>query len=307
MIKLLAACALFAGTTCAVHAEVIDVFLLAGQSNMAGFVNTGYTHDTRDDNVRYFFHTEYDFNSVQTKSTAFTPLAPIETTGFYGPEIMLGRALIDGGLNPAIVKVSFGGTSLSTAWNSRASSGNAWWQNWKDATATALGQLTADGHTVNIRGFFWLQGESDAGNQTMADAYETHFTHLTADVASYLNGLGYGTDEMVYITALIHHPGGGMPHAPVVRTAQMNVMNALDRGAYFDTSDLERMPAHYHPFRGQPGIYGGLYPANLHFGESANNTIGMRFAETYFSVVPEPSSAMLVIGVGLLFAMRRYG
>ncbi len=281
MLKLFTACLLIAGATSAVRAEAIDVFLLAGQSNASGRVSTGYTVDTRDAKVRYYYRTDGPSNN-DVNSGAFVTLGPLGS-GYYGPEITLGRSLVDQGYNPAIVKVSDGGTSLNSHWNSRTN--GTWWNHWKSTVATSLSQLQSAGHTVNIRGFFWLQGETDAESQTAANNYQANFANFTADVASFLSLLGHDTSELTYVTALIRNPSGTAAYVPEVRLAQQAVMSSLSRGGYFDTNDLTTAAD------------------NLHFDAPAIATIGNRFAENYASAVPEPSIA-LIAGAAVMLLGR---
>jgi len=100
----------------------------------------------------------------------------------------VGRNLVDLGLNPAIIKVNEGSTSLAVDWNSQIS--GPWWNLWKSDALDALEQLTSGGDTVNLRGFFWLQGEADS-TVRIAVGYA-----LVNDVTSELAGAGYDTDDL---------------------------------------------------------------------------------------------------------------
>ncbi len=282
MFRLSLICLLMGIGVSMVRAENIDVFLFAGQSNASGRVSTGYVADPRDAQVRYYYRTDGPADQ-DVNSGAFATLKPL-TTGYYGPEITMGRALIDQGYNPAIIKVSDGGTSLASHWNSRTN--GTWWNNWKSTVATSLAQLINAGHTVNIRGFFWLQGETDAGNQASANNYQSNFQNLTSDVKAFLNSLGHDASDMAYVTALIHNPSGSAQYVPAVRDAQQAVMESLPLGGWFDTNDLTT-------------------PDNLHFNAAGVAAIGTRFAQTYSSVVPEPSCLMLALAGGTILTRRR--
>jgi hypothetical protein len=47
---------------------------------------------------------------------------------------------------------------------------------------TSAVQLENLGHTVNIRGFIWIQGESDANNSTNANAYQANLSSIINDL-----------------------------------------------------------------------------------------------------------------------------
>lgn len=138
------------GSLSLAHAATVDVFFLAGQSNASGRVSSGYVSDPRDAQVQYYYRTDGPPANNVTSGGEFTTLGPLGS-GFYGPEITMGRQLVDFGYNPAIIKVSDGGTSLAVDWNSQTS--GPWWTNWQNDAAAALSELVADGDTPVLRGF----------------------------------------------------------------------------------------------------------------------------------------------------------
>ena len=224
----------------------VDVFFIAGQSNAAGRI-TANPDDFEEENfaaialnkndplVQYFYNTDGPASvDDQTSSQAFTTLQPLPDTGYYGPEIAAGRELVELGYNPVIIKITEGGTNLSNDWNSRdfdADRGELW-RRWVTEVNVALSLLEAQGE-VRLRGFLWLQGESDSGQNSGGQArnYERRFRSLVDDFYGVLgdgavegqsptgsgsefdgafipsgatNGLGFDTSELVFVTALIH-------------------------------------------------------------------------------------------------------
>ncbi len=240
-------------------AERIDVYLLAGQSNMSGRVSTGYTGEAGDDEVLYYYRSDGPASNNQTSGGNFGTLAPL-ATGFYGPEISLVRSIQEKSSDRiAVVKVSDGGTSLATDWNSRATGGNTWWLNWKNDTTDAWNDLLALGHTPVLKGICWLQGESDSNSQTRANAYETNFTNLVEDMFSHMAAL---TDVSAtpFVTARIGMLSATTyPFAATIRTAQRSVMETSVRWHWFDTTDLATTDG-------------------VHFDVAAVATVGRRFA-----------------------------
>ena len=224
----------------------IDVFFIAGQSNAAGRI-TENPDDSEEENfatlslnsndelIQYFYNTDGPASiDDQTSSQAFTTLQSLPNTGYYGPEISAGRELVGLGYNVAIIKITEGGTSLSNDWNSRdfdADRGELW-RRWVSEVNVALDQLNAQGE-VRLRGFLWLQGEADSGQNSGGQArnYERRFRSLVEDFYGVLgdgasegqnstgsgtefdgafiptgatNGLGFDTSELKFVTALIH-------------------------------------------------------------------------------------------------------
>jgi len=267
-------------------AESIDVFFLAGQSNASGRVDTGYTADPRDADVQYYYQSDGPSANNVTSGGVFTSLQPL-ATGYYGPEITLGRALVDQGYNTAIIKVSDGGTNLRDDWNPNGSgTENTMWLDWQSQVANALNLLETGGNTINLRGFFWYQGESDADNAYYASVYETYFTTFTNEVYDYLDGLGYDSSNMQFVTALIHEDGAyAATDGSEVRAAQQSVMNTMALGSWFDTSDLT------------------LQADNMHLDATSIQITGERFASTYAAAVPEPASFALGLGFASMLTM----
>lgn len=235
----------------------VDVYVLAGQSNMSGRVNTGFTaHPAVDGDILYFYRSDGPAGTDRTSGGKFTTLAPLNT-GFYGPEIAMARALHAVSENKlAVIKVAKGGTSLRTDWNSQAGSGNTWWQHWVADTALAVAELQVLGYSPVLKGIGWLQGESDQSNPD----YESNFQHFTADMLAHLEGLIDGTDGIRIVTALIKRLGAGGQR---VRGAQVAIMDSVANWLWFDTVDLD------------------FLSDNAHFDEAGNNTIGERFAERF--------------------------
>lgn len=174
-----------------------DVYLIAGQSNADG---RGYVSDLTGPlasyadaqaGVKIFYVNPINKDPVNPNyNSGWTTLAPgYSIYGTSGPlpstrfgfELSLGKALAanDPQRNVAFIKVSQGGTSLSTDWDP-ASGDNFMWRTLANKVPEAMAALTANGDTAEIRGIFWHQGESDGGNPT----YQNDLMELIAAVRS---------------------------------------------------------------------------------------------------------------------------
>ena len=163
--------------------KTYDVYFIAGQSNAEGL---GYNSDLTgalasyaesQPGVKIFYVNPTNLDPVNPAyNTGWTTLAPGYGTpvGFgsipsnrFGFELSLGKALAahDPSRNVAIIKITRGGTSLDINWDP-AGGDNYMWQTFANKVPEALAALTAGGDTVNLRGMFWHQGESDGGNPT---------------------------------------------------------------------------------------------------------------------------------------------
>ncbi|WP_269523299.1 sialate O-acetylesterase [Coraliomargarita parva] len=241
-----------------VTSRVVDVFLLAGQSNMSGRVTTDYIHDSRDDECLFYYRTDGPASSDVDSGGAFTTVQPL-ASGYYGPEISLSRELVDKGYRVAIIKVSDGGTSLDVDWNT--TSCGTWWKHWRSEVACALEGLETMGYVIRVRGGCWLQGETDAANATRAANYENNFSTFLADLNSQLTDWGYDTSDMLTVCALIRTASG--TYAGTVRTAQQTVIEGQGNATWFDTDDLS------------------MQGDNLHYDAAGIATLGERFAAAF--------------------------
>ena len=254
--------------------QPLDVFIVAGQSNMSGRVQTGYSVDPRDRHILYYYRTDGPSATDQTSLGTFFRLSPLPT-GYYGPEISFARALVDKGYNPAIIKISDGGTSLWDPWNSRNAAGvpgveGRMWLEWKAGVSEALAELAASGHTIRLRGFCWHQGESDQNPAERADSYQANLENLLTDMAAHITSLGYDVSSFRRVSALIRGNDVLTGGAGKVRQAKRNVFSSFAAlGHWFDTNDL-------------------VTTDGTHLNEPSVGTLGLRFADPFPALAPCP-------------------
>ena len=283
--------AMLIGSVCfqrSASAEALSLYVIAGQSNMSGRVSTGFVPvEDIDEDVLYFFRADGPASNNQTSRGSFQTLSPLGT-GFYGPEISLAR-MLHGSVEDkiAIVKVSDGGTSLATDWNSRATRGNTWWQNWVADTTEALNDLEEMGFEPVLKGLCWLQGETDAEGRREAAAYEENFQNLVTDMYAQL-GSEIDVSSARFVTAGIGVPNEGIYlNANTVRAAQESVMDSNANWFYFDTQDLNTFDG-------------------VHFDVPSVTEIGDRFAEALLvppsiSILEAPDGTVEVSFSGILY------
>lgn len=249
------------------HGETVDVFLIAGQSNASGRVSDGFVVDPSDSHIRYYYNTDGPAGTSHDSAGAFTTLRDL-SNGYYGFEVSAGRELFDAGYRPAIIKVSEGGTDLDSDWNSQ--SDGYMWQRWKEQIAIALQELIDSDYTVRLRAFFWMQGESDSNESSKAASYSKNFEMLANDVTSYLQGLGYDTSELQFVTGLVQNV---RDHSIEVRQAQRNHMRSMSNGSWLDTEDLTTSDG-------------------IHFDSDSVNVLGQRFAQRYIDSVKQVTTGI---------------
>lgn len=261
------------------YADHIKVILLGGQSNMTGFgvsenslSTTPFNYQAPQPNVQYYHD-----------ALGLTTLRPGGGNAF-GPELSFGKTLAEGlsGDSFGLIKYARSGSSLSGNWKPTSGSDYVAF----NATVTAgLNALALAGHTYEVTGMLWTQGENDAKNGRTAAQYEADLNGFIADIRG-----KYGTDLPFFISRLSSgqteiddvNPGG----LAQIRTAQHNVAVG-DANAYLIDTDSF-----------------GLKNDSLHFNTSGQISLGEAFGQAYISAVPEPSSLAL-LGLGGLYVLRR--
>jgi hypothetical protein len=268
------------------------VFLLAGQSNMAGL--GGYAGNNPSlpppNPADRPCPSPYDVPQSAVKlwsnltSGAWVDLQPgyghkfAETDKTFGPEVTFGYTLHHS-LFPSddiyLIKCSLDRNSLAYDWNPNGT--GATYNSFKSIVNTAMADLQGKGLSPSIAGMLWMQGEADAQNAATAAAYKTNLKNLIAKVRGDFNA-----PEMPFVLGRITTyydtkptPGGNA----VVRTAQMAIPSEVTHTACINTDDLE-------------WAYIG------HYGTQGQIDLGIRFANQ-FAPVPEPSSFAL-LGSGML-------
>lgn len=258
------------------------VYLLAGQSNMDGRAATSALPTSPVNlqqpqaDVRYY--NGYSGSDGYTNG-AWTNLFPGPTQ--FGPEITFGRTMADNHpeQNIALIKHARGGTSLAVNWKpGPVGTGGSDYLGFRATVTSALNALTSAGHTYQIAGMLWLQGESDQG--TNATNYQTNLTNFIADMRG-----NYGSN----LPFLIGGIGYQSADYTVVSAAQQAVADALPNVEYFSNYDL-------------------LGPTHtlLHFDAAGEQLIGQRYAAAA-DAVPEPGALAGVLAVAGFALGRRRG
>jgi hypothetical protein len=154
------------------QADQIDLFIMAGQSNMQGWRSDAadYPSDPKyqDMNIPFYFEA-LNYSSSNKKWGTLGPQLGHFKNGHFGPEVSFARALQNTELTPAIFKYSSGGTSIKMSW--KAPGQNGLYDDMVRNLNKAIHLLRNQGHTVIPRAFIWIQGESDAESVELANEY----------------------------------------------------------------------------------------------------------------------------------------
>lgn len=176
----------------------VPVFLLCGQSNMVSMasVNDLSAEQKKSvENVKINVSSDCD----PAKKGKWMPLGPgFGSSGTnFGLELMLGKTLSDSmpGVKIAFIKNAINGSPLGQAsgWlppGSNSGIAGTHFANMLIHVDAALKSFNTAYDTAlyapKWAGFVWLQGESDAMNLTLANAYEVNLGNLIKDIRSKL-------------------------------------------------------------------------------------------------------------------------
>ncbi|MBN2295221.1 MAG: hypothetical protein JXM70_22515 [Pirellulales bacterium] len=281
---------LVAGIVCVTASAEADtlVFLLGGQSNMAGVgAHPGDDPIPAPYNVPQtdvkFWNYGPDVQSGVNNPGVGTGWIDLQTgfgytTGHFGPEITFGDRLKE--LYPDddiyLVKEGISGTELYLRWNP---DGSGWVYNtFKARVHAALANLTAAGKNPKVAGMIWMQGESDA-IPVHSGLYKDRLTNFVQTVRTEFN-----TPDMRFVSGRILPTFGQPADNALVRDALMTLDAEVGNAGWVNTDDLQL-------------AYSG------HYGTAGQLELGRRFANEFASV-PEPGVTTLT-AIGLLCLLPR--
>lgn len=254
----------------AVDPGPVQVYLLAGQSNMDGYAYvTGLPPSLQV--------SQGDVRLYWSGNGSWTGLAPASYgidygVEYFGPEVTFGRFLADQDEAPpvALIKHAIGGTDLAYYWYpGEYRRDPAQGLGYRDFLATielALAELDAEGTAWEIAGMIWMQGESDAySDEDIAAAYEANLTHFISRVRD-----DVGAPDLPFVIGKIHCPT--CPYGDIVRAGEDAVDAADPKVTAFATEDLS------------------VNADGIHYDGAAMRTLGERFAESLLGL-PMSASA----------------
>ncbi len=199
--------------------ENIDLFIWAGQSNAQGWMGDAANYPDDDENLDESIWLNWTFVNNSSSGGKWITMQPQQgrfPKGHFGPEVSFARELKKAGYNPAIFKYCLGGTGLARDWKAPGDRGI--YDNMAQDLKPAIQELQNKGFKVNIRGFIWIQGESDGVNDEIANAYYTNLKKLINDLRT-----NVVKDAELRIIQGVDEQHGYMKNRPVVVEAQKKI------------------------------------------------------------------------------------
>ncbi len=226
------------------------VFILAGQSNMAGF---GTTAKLPASYRRTPSNVEFYFNGYPAKMSRFAR---------FGPEISFAHAISRHFPHKKIklIKFAVGGTSLF-----------AWDPSWRLSKArltrnASAGPLfkkllqTIRTHTTgtHLSAILWMQGETDARYPGAARSYMKNLSHFVRALRRELKA-----PSLAFYIGEVDPPATSFPYRDIVRKAQRRSSAYIKNTLLVSTKGLAKRGDH------------------LHYNTEGQIALGLRFAQAY--------------------------
>ena len=217
------------------HAQSIQVYIFAGQSNMLG---RGLTSELAEElraeqDSLYSYVLSSANGAYRAESDGLENLRPSAFYNTFGPEVTYGD-MADPDL---LIKYAYGGTSLFADWNPDAPAIGL--QIYPAFISHVQGVLSALDDYV-IAGMFWQQGEADAGNLNNANAYGSRLQSFIQSVRTDLNSPDMG----FYIGGLSAEASPAFTSE--LRLEQMSVAVADPDTYFIETTGLEMQSDYLH-------------------------------------------------------------
>jgi PA14 domain./F5/8 type C domain./Domain of unknown function (DUF303). len=244
----------------------IKVFLLGGQSNMAGYSPLSEIPDNlKREYPETIIWVDGETTASLSKKWMFLTSGLGNNQSYFGPELSFGpeiaKYLPNEGI--ALLKYSWGGTNLVSQWRSPSSGGTTgdMYKNFIKSVHDGLAALP-QGCQPEIAGMIWMQGESDA-NQTkaVADEYESNLKNLIKDIRAEFNVPG-----MPFVLGQISEAAAWNAYGTTIRQAQLNVSKSVANTDMFITTD-----------------YGFTDP--YHYNGMGEISLGKRFATSMYNIL----------------------
>ena len=245
------------------HATHYKVFLQGGQSNSdgrapgAGLPTSPVDLQAAQTDVMLYHGNAY--GNAYLAADTWIELAPGSgsqnaSTVQFGPEVTFGRSMADFSPsdNFAIIKYARGGSKLATDWNVQS---GAQYSIFLTKVNNALNDLINAGHTYEIVGMIWMQGESDS-TSAYANSYQSNLNSLITDIRSrFGDNLPFVIGETWRNEGDSSHPG---TLGDIVSTAQSTVANSNPYNGFVTTRSFTWQDEYHLDAEGQINLGYGM-------------------------------------------------
>jgi lysophospholipase L1-like esterase len=163
--------------------KTVELFILAGQSNAQGWMGDAAKYPEEGKQLDDSILLNWTFVDNESSAGEWITMQPQKgrfLKGHFGPEVSFARELKKAGYNPAIFKYTKGATGLARDWKAPGEGGI--YDFMVNDLKTAINELEKQGFELELRGFIWIQGETDAGDEQTAKEYYHNLKQLINDL-----------------------------------------------------------------------------------------------------------------------------
>ena len=237
----------FALATSAQENKVIDIYVIAGQSNAAGCATISSLDASRKKQVYtdgfedIYFYGRVDADESLNANGPFNTFDKVVKFGQgfdddrFGAEIGIADIISQSGTEneSLIVKYASGSLNITSNWcppSKNDGQGGTWYDGCMDTVQSAVTHYSELGYTINLKGTFWMQGEAESenGNGTL---YADYLTALIGDMREdFVEMFGVEAESAPFVIGKIAptYNWGVATQTEIVRSAQDSVAAKLD-------------------------------------------------------------------------------
>lgn len=157
----------------------VDLFIWAGQSNAQGWTGDAQYYPEEEKELDKEILLNWTFFGNESSNGEWVAMQAQKgryLAGHFGPEVSFARELKKAGYNPAIFKYCLGATGLARDWKAPGKDGI--YDRMVADLGEAIKKLEENGYLVSVKGFVWIQGESDGDNDEHANVYFENLDRL---------------------------------------------------------------------------------------------------------------------------------
>ena len=317
-----------------VNEKIINVYLIAGQSNAVGYgMDTGNKIANSDrrfvngfDNVLYYASLErWNGPPLDEKFQPVTLNMGVAQDR-SGAEIGIASAIADNGEMNAIIKCAQGATHLYPDTNYEVSLNHGTWTSpsyieknnvnlsenpkigymytkFENTVREGIAMLIAEGYTPVIKGVWWMQGEAEMFTTQMASAYRELLEDLITDMRNMLSDVtGYDCGDTPFVCGLPKWNTNNSPaptYQGMVRSSMEAVAKKMTNVACVDCMPLNQHDDWHFDAAGQKYL-------GEHFIEALSEFEADELFETKLSIDPEIEVLAAERGLGFKANLTSY-
>ncbi len=244
-----------------VYQPTVDTHILLGQSNAVGYALTANATAFADNDIcprGYINNPDTDTGWTLLKAGDRSYGNGVTAFGAE-TNFLFEHTTANPTEQHAVVKYAVASTSLADDWGDGDTVYNDAIVEVNEAIAEMQTQL---GRSCNIASICWLQGETDATDNTDADNYGTNLTSLLTRLRADINGASATTDTLVIATYT--DDAGTWPFVAEVNTGKTTVTGADSNAAYLDNTG-----------------FATVVSDDIHLNAATQETIGVEWSDCF--------------------------